>query len=215
MEDSFESRLNGDFKPAENKAKGGKGWMITSIILMVLLIGAGVFAGIMALSNNNNGDKMLSYEKQVSEKETKINELEASLSAKDSEIATLKNAGVTPGTSTATAKKYSDFKIDVAGLMKVIDKDYGTGTIAKSLSLVKAEFTSDDKYLIVATEILEGMGGYAGVYYKEVGANTSWKVLHEGHQFPCENATAEAKKFMEAYKSFDNGLDSKWVQCAE
>ncbi|MBR5419182.1 hypothetical protein IK110_02960 [Candidatus Saccharibacteria bacterium] len=213
MEDSFESRLNGEFKPAENKAKGGKGWMVTSIILMILLIGAGVFAGIMTFSNNTNGDKMLSYEKQVAEKDTKISELETTITAKDSEIAVLKNSTVTPGTS--TAKKYSDFKIDLAGLMKLINKnnpEYGKVT-TKGLDLVKAEFTSDDKYLILATEIWEGNTSYAGTYYKEVGANTSWKVLFEGHQFPCSSASAEQKSFIEKYKAFDNGLESHWVQC--
>lgn len=217
MEDSFESRLNGDFKPTENKAKGGKGWMVTSIILMILLIGTGVFAGVMVFSNNNNGDEMLASKQQISEKDAKISELETTISKNEAEIASLKSASVTPGTGAATAKKYSDFKIDFAGLMKLINKDSKDypGVVSKSLDLVKAEFTSDDKYLILATQIFEGETGYAGVYYKEVGANTSWKVLHEGHQFPCETASAEAKKFSETYKSFDNGLDSNWVQCVK
>lgn len=212
MEDSFESRLNGDFKPTENKAKGGKGWMVTSIILMILLIGVGAFAGVMLFSNNNNGDKMLASEQQVSEKDAKISELEKTISEKDAEIATLKNASVTPGGNTETAKKYSDFKLDLAGLMKLI----GNGnTDQVSIAPVKAEFTSDDKYLILATQIWEGMSGAAGVYYKEVGANTGWKTHFYGHQFSCSNATAEQKKFIESYKSFDDGLDSKYVQCVD
>lgn len=217
MEDSFDARLNGEYKPPRAEKKGGKGWMITSIILLVLLIGAGTFAGIMLLSNNNNGDKMLASEKQVAEKDAKISELEKTISEKDAEIATLKNASVTPGGNTETAKKYSDFKLDLAGLMKLINKDNKDypGIVSKTLDLVKAEFTSDDKYLILATQIIEGETGYAGVYYKEVGANTSWKALHEGHQFPCAIASAEAKKFSETYKSFDSGLDSNWVQCVK
>ena len=217
MEDSFDARLNGEYKPPRAEKKGGKGWMITSIILLLLLIGAGTFAGIMLFSNNNNGDKMLASEKQVAEKDAKISELEKTISEKDAEIATLKNASVTPGGNTETAKKYSDFKLDLAGLMKLINKDNKDypGIVSKSLDLVKAEFTSDDKYLILATEIMEGQTGYLGVYYKEVGANTSWKVQFEGHQFSCENATAEQKKFAETYKSFDDGMGSNYVQCVK
>ena len=217
MEDSFDARLNGEYKPPRAEKKGGKGWMITSIILFVLLVGAGTFAGIMLFSNNNNGDKMLASEKQVAEKDAKISELEITISEKDAEIATLKNASVTPGGNTETAKKYSDFKLDLAGLMKLINKDNKDypGVVSKSLDLVKAEFTSDDKYLILATEIMEGQTGYLGVYYKEVGANTGWKVQFEGHQFSCENATAEQKKFAETYKSFDDGMDSNYVQCVK
>ena len=97
MEDSFDARLNGEYKPPRAEKKGGKGWMITSIILFVLLVGAGTFAGIMLFSNNNNGDKMLASEKQVAEKDAKISELEITISEKDAEIATLKNGSVTPG----------------------------------------------------------------------------------------------------------------------
>ena len=215
MEDSFDARLNGDYKPPRAEKKGGRGWMVTSIILFLLLIGAGVFATIMVISNNTNGDKMLNNETEISKRDTKISELEANITKKDEEIAALKNASVTPGTS--TAKKYSDFKIDIAGLMKVINKDNKDypGVVSKSLDLIKAEFTSDDKYLIVAANIFEGETGYAGVYYKEVDANTGWKVQFEGHQFTCANATAEQKKFGETYKAFDTGLDSKYVQCVE
>ncbi len=217
MEDSFDARLNGDYKPPRAEKKGGRGWMVTSIILFVLLIGAGVFATIMTISNNTNGDKMLNNETEISKRDTKISELEATISANEAEIASLKNSTVNPGTGTATQKKYSDFKIDIAGLMKVINKDNKDypGVVSKSLDLIKAEFTSDDKYLIVAANIFEGETGYAGVYYKEVGANTGWKVQFEGHQFSCANATAEQKKFGETYKAFDTGLDSKYVQCVE
>ena len=215
MEDSFDARLNGEFKPANNAKKGGKGWMITSIILFVLLASAGTLAVIGFLPKESKDVSDLKA--QVTTKDAKISELESTISANEAEIASLKNSTVNPGTGAATQKKYSDFKIDMAGLMKLINKDNPDypKTVSKSLDLIKAEFTSDDKYLILATEIWEGQTGYAGVYYKEVGANTSWKVQFEGHQFTCENATAEQKKFGETYKAFDTGLDSKYVQCVE
>ncbi len=97
MEDSFDARLNGDYKPPRAEKKGGKGWMVTSIILFVLLIGAGVFATMMVISHNTNGDNMLNNETEISKKDENIAELEADITKKDEEIATLKNASVTPG----------------------------------------------------------------------------------------------------------------------
>jgi len=213
MEDSFESRLNGDFKPAKDKAKGGKGWMVTSIILMILLVGAGVFAGIMTFSNNTNGDKMLSYEKQVSEKDTKIAELETTITAKESEIASLKSANVTPGTGSSTAEKQinlSDYAIEIKSLMDSFKGDDGK---IQFVSPEKIEYTKDNKYLIFAGEFEEGMAMSYGVYYKEAGKNKTWKTLFRGHQFNCVNATSEQKEFSDKYSYMGEDLEYNYIKC--
>ncbi|MBO4855429.1 hypothetical protein J5500_03440 [Candidatus Saccharibacteria bacterium] len=75
MPDSFDARMQGQ-TPESVKQKSGKGWMICSIILAILLIGGGVFAGMIIMKGDRDTNRLSEVEQQLKEKDEKIAELE-------------------------------------------------------------------------------------------------------------------------------------------
>ena len=64
--------------PAVEKPKASKGWMIVSIILIIILIGVCVFGGMIILKGDRDTNRLSEVESQLKEKEAKIEELEKS-----------------------------------------------------------------------------------------------------------------------------------------
>ena len=76
MEDSFEARMQGHTPESIRSKKSGKGWMICSIVLIVIMIVAGVFGGMIIMKGNRDTNRLSEVEQQLKEKEEKITELE-------------------------------------------------------------------------------------------------------------------------------------------
>ena len=77
MQDSFNARMQGQSPASITKQKTGKGWMILSVILFILLIGGGVFAGMIIVKGNRDTNKLSEVENELQEKDAKIAELES------------------------------------------------------------------------------------------------------------------------------------------
>lgn len=178
----------------EAQPKTSKAWMIISIILMVILIGLAVFEVFVFSKSNGDADKIADLEKQLSEKDAKIEE------AEKAKVAAEEKATKTEKTSNL---------IEIAKLKKLIGVDY-------NFMPVKIEYTKDGKYLYAIADLAYGNTSSAGVWYKSTAAGSEWKELQAGHNLGmCTQYTDEAKKFMETYKDIDNDLGSKYLGCYE
>ena len=196
MEDSFEARLNGDYKPPRAEKKGGKGWMVTSIVLFVFLLGAGAFAVAMVFSNNSNGDKMLNAEAQISEKDAKIAELETTIVSKDNQIAALKSS--TSDDDDDEKEEVKDLKAEIAALRE--DAKKSGDTIQDNV--IKIFANDDSKYYVAEASIDNAMG----IFYREKEAGSSWKLLR-GLQaaMSCDNLSAKDKEVLKGVENCYEG----------
>ena len=191
MQDSFDARMKGNV-PETVKPKSSKGWMICSFILLAILIGGGVFAGMIIMKGDRDTNRLSEVEQQLKEKEDRIAELE-------------KNEQTTEGQKTLS--------IDYAGLRKLTHTENGDkGT----LSITKLDITKDGKYFYAIGGVsVEGTSS-AGVWYKEVEESASWKSLNGGQAIgSCSALSEEAKEFMGNYKYIDDDLSSKYLACKQ
>ena len=98
--------------------------------------------------------------------------------------------------------KYSD-------LLDLIEADGGVTPYV-------IDYTKDGKYIYAIASVADGIGGYAGTYYREAKKGSSWKVLQAGHDFMnCSDIDAAKKKFMSDYKYIDDNLGYKFIGCYE
>ena len=187
MEDSFEARLAGQ-KPVTEKKKSSKGWMICSIIALVLLVGVGVFAGILFF--NKDDSKVANLEKTVEEKDAKIAELENGDSADTKCKSSTTDDSTDGGTTNATATEVINVDMNtLKTAAKQTDslKDY-TGIVLK--------MSEGGKYIIAGGQAVEDAetGDYYLYMYKENKVNASWNKLYGTQaEIPCSSLT-EAQK---------------------
>lgn len=175
--------------PKEAK-KGGMGWKIATIACLVLAIaGCGLSAYMLF-----GGDKVELMGRTVTKSKT-----EKKVSSKTEE----------PGSTDINTDFEFDFDsqaINYKGLLNLISGD--------SVVPIKIEYTKDGKYIYAFADIADGIGGYAGAYYREAKKGSSWNAISEGHDAPsCATMDAVAKKFITDYKYIDDDLDSRYIGC--
>ena len=191
MQDSFDSRMKGN-SPVSTKSNSDKGWMFCSIALLVILIGAGVFGGIIMAKGNRDTNRLSEVEQQLKEKEAKIEELEKASGDQDAPV------------------DKQPAKIDYLGLGKVINGyDFGAKNI---------EYSPTGKYLVVIAGVSDGPNGsgYAGVWYKSTESGSTWKELQSGQGFSdCSEYSEDEKNLMDEFKSLDDQLGSRYIGCYE
>ena len=202
MQDSFDSRMKGN-SPVSTKSNSDKGWMFCSIALLVILIGAGVFGGIIIAKGNRDTNRLSEVEQQLKEKEAKIEELEKANGD------TVNEPAADPdGSQGAPGGSSLNLTVDYAKLQKLV----GNGTITP----LNIEYSADDEYLVVIADVAETNGGFAGVWYKSTAAGSSWKELEAGHQAgACSNYSDAQKELMNKFKTLDDKLGSDYIGCYE
>ena len=181
MEDSFEARLAGQ-KPVTEKKKSGKGWMICSIITLVLLIGVGTFAGILFFNKGDDGKaKIAELEKTIKEKDEKIEKCEETPAADTKcdtpEPTTDTNTDTNTNTNMNTTVQKDVINIDFDALknaVKQTDSEFITG-----YTDVKIMMSEDGKYIIADGTVLSKGSGWEQFMYKENKAGSSWKELYD------------------------------------
>ena len=177
MQDSFDARMQGQTPATVKPAKSGKGWMILSIVLLVVMIAGGVFAGMIIMKGNRDTNRLSEVENQLKEKEAKIEELEKAKTSAEEK-----------------AKEAQAVAIDAAAeeLTNLItkNKQYGPSIVLKELKT-----TSDGKYLYAIAGDTTGQG----VYFKEI-ENGKWTFVNGGHAVSaCSEISAEGLEFMKTY----------------
>lgn len=184
MEDSFENRLAGHTpEPVNQKRKSGKGWMICFFITLVLLIGVGVFAGILFFNKGDDGKaKIAELEDQIKEKDEKIEKCE------ETPVADTKCD--TPD-STPTSASSDIINFDYTALKNAAKK----ADDLTDYTDIKISMYDDKKYIIAGGQANDG--GYSGYYlymYKENKDGAAWKKL-AGTQnvLQCSELTQEQK----------------------
>ena len=198
QQDSFDARLQGQKPESIAKAKTGKGWMICSIVLLVILIGVSVFGGMIIAKGNRDTNRLSEVEAQLKEKDAKIAEIEKAEPAGGQEI-----SNDTKDVAT----------IDFAGLRKITATEYGSGA---TLSVGKLEYTKDGKYIYAIAGVGSQYGSDAGVWYRSAAAGSSWKLLNRGQATgDCSLLSDEVKSSMKEDKSIEDDMPSKYLACKQ
>ena len=193
MQDSFDARMQGQAPASVKPVKSSKGWMVCSIILIILLIGVCVFGGMIIMKGDRDSKRLADVESQLKEKEAKIEELEKAK-------------------QTDKQNTTDPIVIDYAGLKKLTATDSNKAT----LSLGKLEFTKDGKYIYAIGSVSSEGASYTGTWYKSVEKGAGWKLLQSGQALgDCSNLSDEAKTFMKEYKYIDDDLLSRYIGCTQ
>lgn len=190
MEDSFEARLTGQTPVAPEKKKSGKGWMICSIVTLVLLIGVGVFAGILFF--NKDDSKVSDLEKKVDEKNARIAELEE----KQSEPTETECDTSNEPTETSTNTTPSDtININFDSLKSAAKQAEGL----KDFTDITLQMTENGKYVVAGGNAVEDAeaGGYYLYMYKENKSGSSWKkILATQSEMGCDQFSQQQKEVL-------------------
>jgi hypothetical protein len=175
MEDSFEARLAGQ-KPVQEKKKSGKGWMISFIITLVLLIGVGVFAGILFFNKGDDGKaKIAELEDQIKEKDEKIKEKDEKIKECEESAAAAKDCDASDTKTESTVQK-DVINIDFDGLKAAVKQIDGNMTSYTNIVIKMAE---GGKYIIADGSVGTTGNGYELYMYKENKAGATWKKLYD------------------------------------
>lgn len=207
MEDSFEARLAGHTpEPVNLKEKSGKGWMICSIVLLVLLIGVGVFAGILFFNKGDDGKaKIAELEGQIKEKDEKIKECEeAAAKAKDCDTPDSKD-----DTKTEPVVQKDVINVDFDGLRAAAKQIDGDITSYTDIVIKMAE---GGKYIVADGSVATVGSGYELYMYKENKAGATWKELF-GTQaaIPCSSLTQTQK---DVFHGIENCVNDDGTEAA-
>ncbi len=190
MQDSFEARMNGQAPtpaPAPTKQKSGKGWKVFSIILLFLLVGGGVFAGMIIVKGNRDTNRLSEVENELEEKNTKITELEKK--TKDVELGDLirlSDTGI-----------YLKYPTTINDLSYTINNGF-TGTYA-SAPIIEVKFTGYKKEgdenrqnILDFANITDWALGTIGIYKKPENYKSCADLKKEAKAGTIEEAEAEA-----------------------
>jgi len=180
--------------PAPKEAKkSGMGWKIAAIVCLVLaIVGCGLSAYMLF-----GGDKVELMGRTITKSKTEKKASNEAGEPSDSD-----------DIETEFKFDYYSYALNYKGLVNLISAD--------AVMPDKIDFTKDGKYIYVVAGISDGIGGYAGTYYREAKKGSSWQVLQEGHDLPnCSEIDAAKKKFMSDYKYIDDDLESRYIGCYE
>ncbi len=200
MEDSFENRLAGQ-TPVQEKKKSGKGWMIGFFVTLVLLIGVGVFAGILFFNKGDDGKaKIAELENAIKEKDEKIKECEESAAAaKDCDASDTKD-----DTKTEPTVQKDVINIDFDGLKAAAKQIDGDLTSYTDIVIKMAE---GGKYIIASGSVGTTGSGYELFMYKENKAGATWKELYGTQaEIPCSSLNQEQKN---VFHGVENCVDDE------
>ena len=206
MEDSFEARLAGHTpEPVNLKEKNGKGWMICSIILLVFLIGVGVFAGILFFNKGDDGKaKIAELEDQIKEKDEKIKECEeAAAKAKDCDASDSKD-----NTKTEPVVQKDVINIDFDGLKAAAKQTDGDLT---DYSDIVIKMSENGKYIVAFGSVSTVGSGYELYMYRENKAGGTWKeLLGTQAAITCSSLTQTQKDVLHGVESClnDDGTEA-------
>ncbi|MBP5634426.1 hypothetical protein J6X09_01895 [Candidatus Saccharibacteria bacterium] len=180
----------------EPKAKTGAGWKVATILFALLAIaGCGAAAYLFLFDGT-----------------TKFLGREVTSKVEGAKAPTAPSAPETPDTTPiAEAFDFDAKTIDYAGFDKLFTKKND-----QSATPIKIDITEDGKYYYIIADVTDGVGGYAGVWYRETTKGAEWTVLQAGHSFPaCDSVTKEQHKFMLDYGYIDDELNSQYIGCYE
>jgi flagellar basal body-associated protein FliL len=203
MEDSFENRLAGQ-TPVKEKKKSGKGWMIGFFVTLVVLIGVGVFAGILFFNKGDDGKaKIAELEDQIKEKEEELvkckNEVATTCDVRDQD-STENNSN-----NSAANTQTDVINIDINGLKSAAKKIKGL----KDYTGIKISMSEGGKYIVSGGQAEENAltGGYYLYMYKENKAGATWKALYDTQTvISCSNLTQAQK---DVFHGVENCLDDE------
>ena len=201
MEDSFEARLAGQ-APVQEKKKSGKGWKICSIVTLVLLIGVGVFAGILFF--NKDDSKVANLQKKIDEKDAKIAELEEKQEAEPTETkCDTPDTPDTPVSNTTTQTGVID--VDINELKSAAKKADGL----KDFTDIVFKMSESKKYIIAGGQAVEyaEAGGFYLYMYKENKAGASWNKLYGTQAGISCSALNQTQK--DVFHGVENCLDDE------
>ena len=143
------------------KAKSNKGWMISTIVLLVLLVGFGVFGGLIMAKGNRDTNDLADVRAELEEKNNKIAELEAKIKEADS------------------AQGLNGFDLNGAGMAKTL----GLGRVESSTNaetsltrIYDIKVSKDGKYLYADVGGFTGAAGFRTIVYRAL-PGTEWKSL--------------------------------------
>jgi hypothetical protein len=193
---------------AVEKKKSGKGWMICSIITLVLLIGAGVCIGILFF--NRDDSKVADLEKTINEKDAQIAELEDSADTKcktpDDDENTDNNTtdNNTADNSTANTAVTDVVNVDMNNLKAAAKQTDGDLTSYTDIVIKMAE---GGKYIIASGSVGTTGSGYELFMYKENKAGATWKELYGTQaEIPCSSLNQEQKN---VFHGVENCVDDE------
>ncbi|MBR5419247.1 hypothetical protein IK110_03295 [Candidatus Saccharibacteria bacterium] len=178
----------------EPKAKTGAGWKVATILFALLAIaGCGAAAYLFLFDGT-----------------TKFLGREITSKVEGAKAPSAPAAPETPNsTPIAEAFDFDAKTIDYAGFQ-------GLFTSKQSASPIKIDITKDGKYYYIIADVADGVGGWAGVWYRETTKGAKWTALQGGHSFPiCDTVSSENRKFMLDYNYIDDDLNSQYIGCNE
>lgn len=200
MEDSFENRLAGHTpEPVNKKQKSGKGWMICFFITLVLLIGVGVFAGILFFNKGDDGKaKIAELEGQIKEKDEKIEKCEETPVADT-------NCDTSEPTDTNSTAQADVINVDLNNLKNAAKKSDGL----KDYTDIVLKMAEGGKYIIAGGQAVEdaAAGGFYLYMYKENKADASWsKLFGTQAEIPCSSLNQAQK---DVFHGVENCVDDE------
>ena len=78
MQDSFDARIHGQTPETVARAKSGKGWMICSILALVLLVGVSAYAIMLTLNKqggSSSSNDVAKLQQEIAAKDEKLDKI--------------------------------------------------------------------------------------------------------------------------------------------
>jgi len=211
MQDSFNQTPQGE-APKEIKTKSSKGWMICSIVLIVLLIGVSIFCGVLIAEKNNDAKRIEEMEQRFSKEMDKISEEGQKIEEKGAEIDEKVKDALNDDDDDEDGNEVDDEDDVKRELDLYIMAQEAKNGLNYTYKINKFSLTQDKKYYYAyITVTVKDGGSHSSVEYRAASGG-KWANINGGQAVtPCAELSEKSLNFMKNY-----GKEVKnYMQCSD